>query len=273
MKKILLILHVAMSQICLSQSNISYNQIGEKPIDVNSSKKTKVYSSDNFVFYLSDFDIDADGHPKAYNHENTGLLHNVVAGYNSRTGKYSPSVIVHNNRVPVIQKSNEPAPGYLISSTSLKIEGYSDTVMERYVNPESIPYIVYVNSPRSFLAHVGDYALVYNTANKIYSYAIFADGNNGIIGEGSMKLAQNLDLPIAYGNTRTCRNCRIIGGGTDSKSVLYIILKNSTHANGTAVDKKYLTEELIKKEASEIINRLGYNTEMDLINTLLPLAH
>ena len=72
------------------------------------------------------------------------------------------------------------------------------------------------------------------------SYAIVADiGPNGKFGEGSIKLVNNLGLPINYSSTG-----KIIGGGMDKKKIKYIIFKNS----------KKVTEGSYTKSNSEIKN-------------------
>lgn len=173
-----------------------------------------------FIYFKADFDLDADGSPWAYHPKNTGLLHNLNGGGTPP----SPSVIYYTpNKFPYIQKNIDPAPGYYLSMTSLKLTSYSDSDYRKYVNPDSISYFVLPGGMlKTQNVSIGDIGLIYNLNNQKHSFAIYADsGPSKIIGEGSLKLAKNLGIPFRVNEKGRLR------GGLDEGNILYIVFPSS----------------------------------------------
>jgi len=152
-------------------------------------------SVDAFV-YKAGMAIDADGAFRAYHPDNRLGLDTIEhAGSPGNwwalatdTGKTSGH--------PVVQRSDDPAPGYYVSMTSLfdaNIPNESDP--HRFVDAASIPYVVL--PPVGFKhAKLGDFASVINLQNGKVVGAIIADESAPDLkmGEGSIALASALDI-------------------------------------------------------------------------------
>lgn len=204
-----------------------------------------VYSIDskNVYLFTSGLMIDADGSPKAYHQDNSKAL-----DYLANAGKPGNwwALVTDNqksNGNPVVQTANDPAPGYYISTTSLQDKTKRSDDPNRYVNSESIPYIVL---PSKFATDfkLGDIALVINKKNDKRCFAIFADtGPSDKIGEGSVCLAEQLGVSA---NPKK--------GGTNT-DILYILFKNSGK-------KKVLTKDEIDEAGKSKL------TDQDIIELL-----
>jgi len=174
--------------------------------------------------------VDADGDPRAYHPDDTGLDALVHAGAPGRwwalvTGDGTPA------GTPVRQGEGDPAPGYYVSTTSLADPSKPLRDPRRYVDAGAVPYVAL---PRSFAdAHgirLGDFAWVERAdagrspgadagahASPPGVAAIFADvAPEGRIGEGSIALAERLGLPP---DPRT--------GGTQERIVRYVLFPGS----------------------------------------------
>lgn len=231
-----LILLYAIGQAFSQQLNV----LGTYRFDSQREVKTNVYQllPDSVIFFKADFDLDADGSPRAYHPNNTGTLHN-DNGRDVKTGKWF--AVVTENGVPVVQNSNDPFPGYYLSTTSLELKNYPPRDYRRYINADSIPYVVLPGGKqaeyRKMHMKLGDMALVYNTANNKYCYAVFADvGPGKIIGEGSLKLAQELGLPMYFNSKGRVR------GGEDNGQILYILFPGSGNKNATEITIPYINQ-------------------------------
>lgn len=218
------ILHIPL----LLLSSITYGQqpttiVGTYKFDDKPTSKIATVYLDNkngYIFYKADYDLDLDGHPRAYHPNNTGLLHNDNGGSN---GVMSKSVVVYKGEKPYIQTNNDPAPGYYLSKTSLQLQGYAETDYRRYVNPDEVAYFVLPGGQfKKQGVKVGDIGLVYNVLNKKHAFAIYADsGPRTIIGEGSTLLATQLGIKNYIDKNGRVR------GGLDSDNILYIVFPNS----------------------------------------------
>jgi hypothetical protein len=178
--------------------------------------KTVYQVNDKKIYMVTaGMSIDADGSPHAYHKDNSKAL-----DYLANAGKPGNwwALATDNgksNGTPLVQTSTDPAPGYYISMTALvdKTKNYSDP--RRYVDSETVPYIVL---PPGFSSEfkLGDIALVVNRKNNKRCYAIFADvGPKNSIGEGSIALARQLGI---NGDPKR--------GGT-TNGVTYIFFKKS----------------------------------------------
>ncbi len=107
-----------------------------------------------------------------------------------------PFALVKVNGKPIIQGPNDPAPGFFVSTTSLEDTTKAETDPRRYVDSETISYIVLPPAlVGSGKARLGDFAVVIDRKNGKSSFAIFADiGPKKNLGEGSIALAKALEL-------------------------------------------------------------------------------
>ena len=208
MKKILILLTILTSATSFAQlpKNIYKTIDGKTVYDVESK---------NVFIVTSGLMIDADGSPHAYHQDNSKALDWLANA--GKTGNWW--ALVTDNRKkdgnPVIQSSTDPAPGYYVSTTSLQDNSKSAENPERYINSETIPYIV-LPSKFSKDFKLGDIALVVNKKNNKRCFAIFADtGPANKIGEGSIFLAEQLGIKS---NPKK--------GGTDA-GIVYILIKKS----------------------------------------------
>jgi hypothetical protein len=157
--------------------------------EVGGSKPVFKLKDKTAFFFRADLAVDADGSPRAYHPTNDKLALDFKAnGF--------PFALVRVNGKPVIQGPNDPAPGFFVSTTSLEDTTKAVTDPRRYVDSETISYIVLppvlVGSGK---ARLGDFAVVINKKNGKSSFAIFADiGPKKNLGEGSIALAKALDL-------------------------------------------------------------------------------
>lgn len=112
---------------------------------------------------------------------------------------------------PYVQASQDPAPGAYISTTALEDASKSDDNVDKYVDAAAFPFVVIPSTPR-FGISLKDCGFALRLTTGDSSEFIVADiGPNNQIGEGSVKLAQNLTVPSSPKN-----------GGIDDNSVMYI---------------------------------------------------
>jgi hypothetical protein len=191
-------------------------------------------NDDRSVVFQAGMEIDADGAFRAYHPPpDTGLgldnLHNAGEpgnwfGIVTDTGR--------EDGTPVVQRSDDPAPGFFVSATALEDPTKSRTDPLRYVDAESIPYIVLPGGMGAG-AGLGDYAVVVNRTNNNVSAAICGDiGPRHKIGEASIAAAKAIGIPSSPRN-----------GGVSSKIVLYVVFAGSG-------DHRPKTAEEIQSEAT-----------------------
>lgn len=235
MKNVLLLLLLLFTGNLLSgQTNPEvFKKIGA--VSVYNFEGIKVYA------FISGFKIDADGSPHAYHKDSRKALDYLANG--GKPGNWW-ALVTDNGRKgnPIVQSGSDPAPGFYISMTSLqnKTKGIQDP--GRYVDSESIPYIVL---PPKFSPYfgLGDLALVINKKNNKQCFAIFADvGPKTKIGEGSIYLAKELGI---HGSPKS-------GGATTG--ILYILIKNS--GKKMVLSKEEIQEIGKSKLAKESIDSL-----------------
>lgn len=172
------------------------------------------------IMYKAKLYIDADGSPRAYGPNNSGLDWTANAG--------SPGnwwgVVTDVNGEPIIQGAGDPYPGMYVSTTSLVNSAYPSNNPLRYTNSETVPFFVLPSALVSLGGiSIGDIGYVFNTQNGQGCYAIFADGGPaGKLGEGSIYLADQLGI---NSNPRT--------GGTSLGIIDYIVFPQSGAGQGT----------------------------------------
>lgn len=201
-------------------------QLLAQSVNCNLTLKTtiqgfKVYKHNptGAIMFRAKFAIDADGSPRAYGPNNSGLDYTANAG--------SPGnwwgIVTNSNGTPYIQGSGDPYPGMYVSPTSLVNTAYPAKNPLRYVDSESIPFYVLPSAVTQLAGiKLGDVGYVYNTVTGQGCYAIFADGGPaGKLGEGSIYLADKLGV---NSNART--------GGTSQGIIDYIVFPNSGSGQG-----------------------------------------
>lgn len=170
------------------------------------------------VYCKTGMNIDADGSYHAYKVRNLGLDFDDNGKDPCAPNGRWIGVVTDGAGRPLPQQANHPAPGFLISTTSLEDPTRAVIDPLRYVDSESVPYVVL---PGGHLgrASLGDYAMVVNTENGKVVHAIAADsGPKNKIGEASIAVSRTL-LGEKLSNPRS--------GGTDRPIIRYIVFPNS----------------------------------------------
>lgn len=143
------------------------------------------------VAFKGGLSVDADGSPRAYHPRNTGLDHLANAG---RPGNWWGIATDRRGR-PYVQGPNDPAPGYYVSTTALTDGRFPANDPRRYANSETVPFIAVPPELRDQGVKLGDLVAVRNERTGQTVFAIVADiGPRGHLGEGSIKLAQELGI-------------------------------------------------------------------------------
>jgi hypothetical protein len=192
------------------------------------------------ITYRAKFAIDADGSPRAYGPNNTGL----DLTEHALNGTTWVGIVTDDNGVPLIQKAGNPFPGLYVSQTSLIDTTYAKNDPRRYVDAEKIPYIV---MPEILMImadiKIGDIGYAYNPKTKKGAYAVFADvGPEGLLGEGSIRLAKDLGL----------ENVSPRDGGLEGAAIQYVVFPNTSLGNG-----KHPTYEQINNIGRSQMSKLG----------------
>lgn len=203
--------------------------MAQKLIHSFSFNKTAIFQIEGMpvTCFRAGMAIDADGSPRAYHPDNTGLDDLKHGGYPGNWWGVATTNELTTGE-PLVQKATDPAPGFYVSTTSLIDEQYAYQNPLRYVNAENIPYFVL---PDHFSPNIrlGDIAWIYNTHNGLNSFAVFADVGPDV-GEGSIHLAKKLgiDHDPRYGGV--------------SSGILYFIFEGSGIGNGQRVTESQIIE-------------------------------
>ncbi len=182
---------------------------------VGSVKLWRLKSHTSAFFFETGMAIDADGAPNAYHPNDAPGLDKL--SHAGRTGNWW-GIETDCRGKPIVQRTGcDPFPGFFISKTSLQDSDRCKSLVEKQVDASNIPYIALPAAKLSSVANLkkGDIAAVINKANCTLSFAIYADVKNSGIGEGSIALADALQIPS---NPRT--------GGVNS-GIIYIVFPGS----------------------------------------------
>jgi hypothetical protein len=203
--------------------------------------------NDSTLFTRAGATINADGSPHAYHKDsNKALDYLSCAGHSGNWWG-----IVTKNGKPIIQGPDDPAPGFYVSCTSLKVKG-APSIVRKQMDAETVPFIVLPGGAP--FAKLGDYCTVWYPKTESFVHGIFADvGPRTHWGEISYKMAQMLKLA----------NTSPKNGGVSS-GIYYFIYPNTGKAEWNdykgerEIDSLYLTEESMTEFAGplfEAINR------------------
>lgn len=199
---------------------------------------------DGGTLFEAGMTIDADGAPHAYHPDGKSGLDPLA---NAGTPGHWFGLVTDNGQPdgnPVVQTSTDPAPGFYISSTSLQDLTKEKDNPLRYVNSETIPYIV-VPPPLIYGVKekvLGSFATVLNTKNQKLQHAIVADvGPRNRIGAGSIALAKAIGVPLGSGAYP------VTEGGTDGGIIYKIYLGSGTGWPKTLDEINSEGERLLKE--------------------------
>jgi hypothetical protein len=135
--------------------------------------------------------IDADGSPRAYHPQNTGLD---ALGNAGKPGNWW-GIATDSRGKPYVQGPNDPAPGHYVSTTALEDPRFAASDPRRYVDSEKVPFIAVPPQLKDQGVKLGDLVAVRNERTGKTVFAIVADiGPRDHLGEGSIKLAQELGI-------------------------------------------------------------------------------
>lgn len=143
------------------------------------------------VAFKGGMTIDADGSPRAYNPQNTGLD---ALGNAGRPGNWW-GLATDSAGKPYVQGPNDPAPGHYVSTTALMDSRFPANDPRRYVDSEKVPFIAIPPQLKDQGVKLGDLVAVRNERTGKTVFAVVADiGPRDHLGEGSIKLAQELGI-------------------------------------------------------------------------------
>lgn len=185
------------------------------------TKLFSVGSSGAYSYRTRHIALDADGSPRAYHPNDTGLDALANAGYPHKGWRSVLVVDPADAAKPYVQPSGRTA-GYFLSKTSLEDPSLAATDPARYVDAETTPYVVF---PGAFYAlkgtgAFGDLVVVRKLGTALESAAIVADAGPSKAPLGEISLA----LAVALGGTNpNPRN----GHGAPSGDFQYVVFPGS----------------------------------------------
>ncbi len=143
---------------------------------------------DNTFQYVAGLTVDADGSPRCYGPNDSGLDATICAGH---PGNWW-GVMTDENGDPLIQGPDDPAPGFYVSTTSLQNKDFAKTDPRRYLNAELIPFVVIPGILAKTCSGIalGCKVMVQNIKTGDQTLAVCGDiGPSTHLGEVSMKTA------------------------------------------------------------------------------------
>ena len=156
-----------------------------------------VFQNEDLTFsYMGRADVDADGSPRAYAPTKSGLptLDYLI---NAEDGDRWCGIVTDDDGYPVTQGERDPAPGYYISTTTLQHKQYDTSNPARYVDSESVPYVVINRAIAKVCKGVvlGSRCTIKDTISGILVEAVVADtGPARKLGEISIRAASLLGI-------------------------------------------------------------------------------
>jgi hypothetical protein len=144
------------------------------------------------LLWQSGLSIDGDGSPRCYHPDSAKGLDRLANAGGAGTWW---AVVCNDQDQPIVQGPNDPAPGFFVSATALVDASWPIRDPRRYVDAETVPYVVISQSllPR-YTVRLGDVAMVIYQTREVG--AVVADiGPRNHYGEGSIALADALGIP------------------------------------------------------------------------------
>jgi Fungal chitosanase of glycosyl hydrolase group 75 len=161
-----------------------------------SVRRTNVIAHvDGSVKFVAGMTVDADGSPRAYGPAGTRPL-----DYLANAG--SPGrwwgIATDTSGKPFIQKEGDPYPGYYVSTTSYQRSGFAISDPRRYVDSETVPFIVVPAPLRKMVRGIvlGCAATILRGSSGDSISCVVADfGPATHLGEASIAAARMLEVP------------------------------------------------------------------------------
>ena len=147
--------------------------------------------------------VDVDGAPKSYGPDDSKALdYELNAHVGARRSGAIVGYLIDNHGKPIIQGTNDPAPGFYISKTGyFDIKNNKETDPRRYVNAAEINYTVLAKSAKEKGVRTGDFCVVHSINNNKTVFAIVGDTGHSSGAEGSLALLQRLGFPVKDGKS------------------------------------------------------------------------
>ena len=189
--------------------------------ETEKSNKHAYGMKDGSQIFLGQFFIDADGAPRAYHADDNVAMDNLLnAGVPGNWWALATDAKGCGPAgKPVVQSTDDPAPGYYVVMTSMSNPEIEDCQQQRkYVDSEKIPYIALSQKVRRFdyENNEGALALVLNQCTGKRAFAVFADQAPEYgFGEGSIALGKALGLDA---DPKT--------GGTEDRENVFVVFKD-----------------------------------------------
>ncbi len=163
-------------------------------------------------------DVDVDGAPNAYGPRGKATLDYEL---NAHVGARSTGAVVgyvmvpdpknRHRTVPAIQGSDDPCPGYYVSTTAFQ-DSKNNNLRDprRYVDASKIHYVVRGLEAENHGVHLGDFVAVHSLRHDTSVLGIVGDSGHSSGGEGSLALLQALGYPFTTGKTGSVDQPEII---------------------------------------------------------------
>jgi hypothetical protein len=148
---------------------------------------------DGSFSWMSGLTVDADGSPHAYAPGGLGLDYLANAG---SPGNWF-GILTDAEGEPYVQQSQDPAPGYYISTTSLQNRHFAMTDPRRYLNSELVPFAVIpgILAKRCRGIALGCKVEILDTRTNVLVLAVCGDvGPSNHLGEASIAVAKRLGI-------------------------------------------------------------------------------
>jgi hypothetical protein len=151
-----------------------------------------VQDDDGRVHFKASGRIDADGAYRAYHPDNRSGLDDL----RNAGGPGNWYGVVTHQGIPIIQTEDDPAPGFHVSATAYQWEQFLPDDPKRYVDSETVPYIVVSPLIRNAAKGVVLGCKARVTYNEKSVDAVVADiGPRKKIGELSIAAAKVVGIP------------------------------------------------------------------------------
>jgi hypothetical protein len=176
-----------------------------------------VQQLDGALFWQAGLAVDADGCPTAYAPLGSHLAALDDLACAGHPGRWW-GLVTDTGRpdgTPIIQRSDDPAPGFYVSTTALVDPSHPLRDPRRYIDSLHIPYLSIPPELETAGARLGDVAMVINRSTGASSPVILADiGPRRKIGEGSIALATAIGLNSSprHGGTASGVVCILFTG-------------------------------------------------------------
>jgi GH18 family chitinase len=207
--------------ISVSGNRLSAQAVTKTQIGTVGSTIIYNIAGQNAFFFNAGMNVAAEGAYKSF-HSNDAVALDYLKKAGS-PGKWW-SLVTNNgqsNGTPLIQPAGAPAPGYYISTTTLKDQGLSPQNPRCYINAASVPYIALPPSLASKAA-VGDFGAIINKKTGAVTYAIFAEiHDEGWAGKASINAAAKEGI---NDDPKT--------GGVTAADLIYIVFPKSGNGYG-----------------------------------------